>query len=85
MTAVDDLAELLAPAGAALVGLALIRPAARAYVAWFNRHLIPSATAGVRAPRRGRVSLSPASPAGEDPAVETVSPNAVSTARGAQQ
>lgn len=88
MTAVSagtDPAELLVAGGMLLAGLASIRPAVHAYVAWFNRHLTPSAAADVRALRGGRVSLSAASPAAEDPAVGAALPNAVPTARGAQR
>lgn len=102
MTAVNagtDPAELLVAAGMAVAGLALIRPVVHAYVARFHRHNMPSATAGVRAPRRGRASppagLSP-EPAGSQlaaspqdsrgqRAVETHTPDRVSTAPGEQQ
>lgn len=97
MTAViagPDPAELIAAGALAVVGLALIRPCVHAYVAWFNRHLLPPTAAGVRAPRRGRVSppagLSP-EPAGTElaahpvtsrgrQAAETLSPDSVSAA-----
>lgn len=92
----SDPIGLLAAGGVAIAGLGLIRPGVHAYVARFHRHLSPSATTGVRAPRRGRVSppagLSPepagfelaASPqdSGGRQAVETFTPDSVSTARG---
>lgn len=102
MTAVSagpDPAELLVAIGMTVVGLALIRPCVNAYIAWFRRHLIPPVTAGVRAPRRDRVSppagLSP-EPAGPElavhpetsrgqQAVETPTPDSVSTAPGEQR
>ena len=87
MTAVSagtDPAELLAAAGVAVVGLALIRPCVRAYVAWFNRHLLPPAAADVRALRGGRVSLPSASPADGNVA-EPPSPGAGSATPGAQR
>jgi hypothetical protein len=102
MTAVsagNDPAELLVAIGMAVAGLALIRPAVHGYVARFNRHLLPPATTGARALRRGRVSLpsglSP-KPAGSElaahsqttggrQAVETHTPDSVSTAPGEQQ
>jgi hypothetical protein len=102
MTAVSagtDPAELLVAAGMLLAGLASIRPAVHAYVAWFNRHLTPSAAADVRALRGGRASLpaglspEPAGPqtaaASQAPrgrqAVETLTPDSVSTALGARR
>lgn len=87
MTAVSagtDPAELLGASGALLVGLALIRPVVHAYVAWFNRHLLPPATADARALRSARVSLPAASPTVGNVA-EPSSPDAGSATAGEQQ
>jgi hypothetical protein len=59
----------------AAVTLPLIRPGVRAYVASFNRHLMPPAAAGARAPRGGRAPRPVVSPAAGDPAAEAASPD----------
>jgi len=72
---------LLLAAVVAAATLPLIRPGVRAYVARFNRHLLPPAAAGVRAPRRGRASRPAVSPAAGGPAAaEVPSPDARTSA-----
>lgn len=94
-----DLAELLVAIGMAVVGLAGIRPFVHAYVARFNRRTLLPADAGRRSPRLGGsplpAGLSP-EPAGTElavhpetsrgqQAVETPTPDSVSTAPGEER